>query len=48
MNKQIIIIALLAFVTTISAKDNFKMTGRIDGAGNDTLCIEYIILPSTN
>ena len=26
------------------AKDNFKMTGKIDGAGNDTLCIEYVIL----
>ena len=26
------------------AKDNFKMTGKIDGVGNDTLCIEYIIL----
>jgi hypothetical protein len=29
---------------TSSAKDNFKMTGRIDGAGNDSLCIEYVIL----
>ena len=29
---------------TTSAKDNFKMTGRIDGAGNDSLCIEYVIL----
>ena len=29
---------------TTSAKDNFKMTGKIDGAGNDTLCIEYVIL----
>lgn len=27
-----------------SAQDNFKMTGKIDGAGNDTLCIEYVIL----
>lgn len=26
------------------AKDNFKMTGKIDGVGNDTLCIEYVIL----
>ena len=26
------------------AKDNFKMTSKIDGVGNDTLCIEYIIL----
>ena len=26
------------------AKDNFKMMGKIDGVGNDTLCIEYIIL----
>ena len=26
------------------AKDNFKMTGEIDGVGNDTLCIEYVIL----
>jgi len=24
------------------AKDNFKMTGKIDGVGNDTLCIEYV------
>ena len=45
MNKQTIITALLAIVTiTVWAKDNFKMTGRIDGAGNDTLCIEYVIL----
>ena len=44
MNKKNFIIALLAFATTISAKDNFKMTGKIDGAGNDTLCIEYVIL----
>ena len=33
------VVSLTAF-----AKDNFKMTGRIDGAGNDTLCIEYVIL----
>ena len=26
------------------AKDNFKMTGKIDGVENDTLCIEYVIL----
>ena len=26
------------------AKDNFKMTGKIDGVGNDTLCIEYVKL----
>ena len=26
------------------AKDNFKMMGKIDGVGNDTLCIEYVIL----
>ena len=26
------------------AKDNFKMTGKIDGVGDDTLCIEYVIL----
>ena len=44
MNKKIFIIALLAVATTTFAKDNFKMTGRIDGAGNDTLCIEYVIL----
>ena len=45
MNKQTVITALLAIVTmAVWAKDNFKMTGRIDGAGNDTLCIEYVIL----
>ena len=45
MNKQTIISALLAlFVLAGWAKDNFKMIGRIDGAGNDTLCIEYVIL----
>ena len=45
MNKETIITALLALVAMAGwAKDNFKMTGKIDGAGNDTLCIEYVIL----
>ena len=45
MNKKTIITALLALVAMAGlAKNNFKMTGRIDGAGNDTLCIEYVIL----
>ena len=45
MNKKSFITALLALVAMAGwAKDNFKMTGRIDGAGNDTLCIEYVIL----
>ena len=45
MNKRTIIIALLALVAMAGwAKDNFKMTGSIDGIGNDTLCIEYVIL----
>lgn len=26
------------------AHDNFKLSGKINGAGNDTLCIEYLIL----
>ena len=43
--KKIYIIVILTVVSlTTFAKDNFKMTGRIDGAGNDTLCIEYVIL----
>ena len=43
--KKIYIIVILTVVSlTTFAKDNFKMTGRIDGASNDTLCIEYVIL----
>ena len=43
--KKIFIIVVLTVVSLITfAKDNFKMTGSIDGAGNDTLCIEYVIL----
>ena len=43
--KKIFIIVILTVVSlTTFAKDNFKMTGRIDDAGNDTLCIEYVIL----
>ena len=43
--KNIFITVVLTVVSlTTFAKDNFKMTGRIDGAGNDTLCIEYVIL----
>lgn len=45
MNKKSIFTALLTLVALAGqARDNFKMTGRIDGAGNDTLCIEYVIL----
>lgn len=45
MNKQTFITALLALVAMTGwAKNNFKMTGKIDGAGNDTLCVEYVIL----
>ena len=33
--------ALMVVSLTTFAKDNFKMIGSIDGAGNDTLCIEY-------
>jgi len=46
MNKPTIISALLVLIVALTgqAHDNFKMTGRIDGVGNDTLCIEYVIL----
>ena len=43
MKYLITIVFLLVSLTTF-AKDNFKMTGKIDDAGNDTLCIEYVIL----
>ena len=43
--KNLLITMALSLVSLATfAKDNFKMTGRIDGAGNDTLCIEYVIL----
>lgn len=44
MKNLFITVALTVVSLTTFAKDNFKMTGRIDGAGNDTLCIEYVIL----
>lgn len=45
MKKLLIIVSLLwAVVLTTVAQDNFKLTGKIDGADSDTLCIEYIIL----
>ena len=43
MKYLITIVFLLVSLTTF-AKDNFKLTGKIDDAGNDTLCIEYVIL----
>ena len=44
MMKYLIALVLSVVSLTTFAKDNFKMTGVIDGAGNDTLCIEYVIL----
>ena len=44
MKNLFITVALTVVSLATFAKDNFKMTGRIDGAGNDTLCIEYVIL----
>ena len=44
MKNLFITIALMVVSLTTFAIDNFKMTGKIDGAGNDTLCIEYVIL----
>ena len=44
MKKIVITMALTVLSLAPFAKDNFKMTGKIDGVGNDTLCIEYIIL----
>ena len=45
MKKLLISASLLwAVALTTVAQDNFKLTGKIDGAGNDTLCIEYVIL----
>ena len=44
MKKYFIIMALMVVSLATFAKDNFKMTGRIDSVGNDTLCIEYVIL----
>lgn len=35
---------LWAVALTTVAQDNFKLTGKIDGADSDTLCIEYVIL----
>lgn len=42
--RTLITMALTVVSLTTFAQDNFKMTGRIDGVGNDTLCIEYTIL----
>ena len=36
--------AVLVVSLATFAKDNFKITGKIDGVGKDTLCIEYVIL----
>ena len=44
MKKIVITMALTVLSLAPFAKDNFKMTGKIDGVGNDTLCIEYVIL----
>ena len=44
MKNLFITIALMVVSLTTFAIDNFKMTGKIDGAGNDTLCVEYVIL----
>jgi len=44
MKKILFSVLLMVVSLTTFAKDNFKMTGKIDGAGNDTLCIEYVIL----
>ena len=38
------IASLWAVASTTVAQDNFKLTGKIDGADSDTLCIEYVIL----
>ena len=44
MKKLLMMVSLWAVSLITVAQDNFKMTGKIDGAGNDTLCIEYVIL----
>ncbi len=44
MKKVFVMMAVLLASVTASANDNFKLTGKIDGASNDTLCIEYTIL----
>ena len=45
MKKLLISASLLwAVALTTVAQDNFKLTGKIDGADSDTLCIEYVIL----
>ena len=44
MKKVFVMMAVLLASVAASANDNFKLTGKIDGAGNDTLYIEYTIL----
>ena len=44
MKKVFVMMAVLLASVTASANDNFKLTGKIDGASNDTLCIEYTVL----
>ena len=44
MKKVFVMMAVMLASVTASANDNFKLTGKIDGAGNDTLFIEYTIL----
>ncbi len=39
--KQFLLLLAMLPVGTF-AKDNFKMTGKIDGVGNDTLCIDIV------
>ena len=40
MKKVFVMMAVLLASVTASANDNFKLTGKIDGASNDTLCID--------
>lgn len=44
MKKLLMMVSLWAVSLITVAQDNFKMTGKIDGADSDTLCIEYVIL----
>ncbi len=44
MKKIALFTLFLCYGIGTFAKDNFKMSGKIDGADNDTLCIEYVIL----
>lgn len=44
MKRTILFLAIMVVSAGTFAKDNFKLSGRIDGVTNDTLLIEYVQL----